>query len=169
LHPIYTLPRFLRALLLLAGTLLQNASAQTDSYNIILIFADDMGYGEVDSFYKDSPFKTPRLDRMAEEGAKLTNFYVPTPYCAPSRGTILTGRYPFRHSLVSNPSPDSGNNNIGLPPSEITIAELLQEKCYATAAFGKWHLGHREPWLPRNQGSTNTTASFTPMTCIRTN
>ena len=144
--------RFIGSLLLLVGLLPLSTSAQTDSYNIILIFADDMGYGEVSSFYKDSPFKTPRLDRMAEEGAKLTNFYVPTPYCAPSRGTILTGRYPFRHSLVSNPSPDSGNNNIGLPPSEITIAELLNEKGYATAAFGKWHLGHQEPWLPRSQG-----------------
>ncbi|HIA66300.1 TPA: hypothetical protein EYN98_09595 [Candidatus Poribacteria bacterium] len=141
----FSILRFLSGFLFVAGILPQNASAKTDYYNIILIFADDMGYGEVGSFYKDSPFKTPRLDLMAKEGAKLTNFYVPTPYCAPSRGTILTGRYPFRHSLVSNPSPDSGNNNIGLPPSEITIAELLKEKGYATAAYGKWHLGHREP------------------------
>ena len=139
-------------MVVLAALLAIASQTQSKATNIILIFADDMGYGEVASFYEESPFKTPRLDRMAEEGAKLTNFYVPTPYCAPSRGTILTGRYPFRHSLVSNPSPDSGNNNVGLPPSEITIAELLKEKGYATAAFGKWHLGHREPWLPRSQG-----------------
>ncbi|MCP4786893.1 MAG: sulfatase-like hydrolase/transferase [Fuerstiella sp.] len=144
--------RILNGLFLVVGFLLQDASAQNDDYNIILIFADDMGYGEVGSFYEDSPFKTPHLDRVAKEGAKLTSFYVPTPYCAPSRGTILTGRYPFRHSLVSNPSPDSGNNDIGLPPSEITIAELLKEKGYATAAYGKWHLGHTKPWLPRSQG-----------------
>ncbi|MCB1120545.1 MAG: sulfatase-like hydrolase/transferase, partial [Verrucomicrobiae bacterium] len=121
-------------------------------YNVILIFADDLGYGDVANFYKDSPFKTPRLDRMAAEGAKLTSFYVPTPYCAPSRGTILTGRYPFRHTVVRNPAPDAGMNNFGLPSSEITIAELLKTKGYATAAFGKWHLGHQEEWLPRTQG-----------------
>ena len=152
MNRLFSILQILSGLFLVVGFLLQDASAQTDDYNIILIFADDMGYGEVGSFYEDSPFKTPRLDRMAKEGAKLTSFYVPTPYCAPSRGTILTGRYPFRHSLISNPSPDSGNNNIGLPPSEITIAELLKEKGYATAAYGKWHLGHREPWLPRSRG-----------------
>ena len=121
-------------------------------FNIVLIFADDMGYGEVGSFYPEGRFKTPRLDRLAEEGVKLTRFYVPTPYCAPSRGTILTGRYPFRHTVVGNPSPDAGENNFGLPSSEITIAELLKAQGYTTAAFGKWHLGHRDPWLPRSQG-----------------
>lgn len=131
----------------------QSAFAQDDTpYNIILIVADDMGYGEVSAFHPEGRFETPRLDRMAAEGAMLTRFYVPTPYCAPSRGTFLTGRYPFRHSVVGNPSPDSGQNNFGLPRSEITIAELLQSQGYATAAFGKWHLGHRDPWLPRSQG-----------------
>ncbi len=131
----------------------QSAFAQDDTpYNIILIVADDMGYGEVSAFLPEGRFETPRLDRMAAEGAMLTRFYVPTPYCALSRGTFLTGRYPFRHSVVGNPSPESGQNNFGLPRSEITIAELLQSKGYATAAFGKWHLGHRDPWLPRSQG-----------------
>ena len=120
--------------------------------NVILIFADDLGYGDVGAFNKDCPFKTPRLDRMAAEGAMLTDFYVPTPYCAPSRGTILTGRYPFRHSVVRNTAPDAGQNNFGLPRSEITIAELLKQKGYATAAYGKWHLGHRPQWMPRTQG-----------------
>ena len=120
--------------------------------NIILIFADDLGYGDVGGFNKECPFKTPNLDRMAAEGARLTSFYVPTPYCAPSRGTILTGRYPFRHSVVRNPSPDAGQSNFGLPQSEVTIAELLKSAGYATAAFGKWHLGHKLQWLPRTQG-----------------
>lgn len=120
--------------------------------NVILIFADDLGYGDVGAFYSDCPFRTPRLDRMAAEGAMLTHFYVPTPYCAPSRGTILTGRYPFRHTVVRNPAPDAGQNNIGLPPSEITIAEILKERGYNTAMYGKWHLGHKEQWLPRTQG-----------------
>ncbi len=120
--------------------------------NVIVIFADDLGYGDVRAFNPDCPFKTPRLDRMAAEGAKLTHFYVPTPYCAPSRATILTGRYPFRHSVVRNTAPDVGQNNFGLPHSEVTIAELLKPKGYATAAYGKWHLGHLPKWLPRTQG-----------------
>lgn len=132
----------------LVGTLF----AQKSPPNVILIFADDLGYGDVGAFYEDCPFETPRLDRMASEGAKLTRFYVPTPFCAPSRGTILTGRYPFRHSVVRNPAPDAGQNNIGLPSSEVTIAEILKERGYRTAMFGKWHLGHREQWLPRTQG-----------------
>ncbi|MBG88979.1 MAG: arylsulfatase [Verrucomicrobiales bacterium] len=132
--------------------LLPIALCAADKPNVILIFADDLGYGDVGCFYQDSPFKTPRLDRMACEGAMLTSFYVPTPYCAPSRGTILTGRYPFRHTVVRNTAPDVGVNNIGLPQSEITIAELLKEQGYATAAFGKWHLGHRPQWMPRKQG-----------------
>ena len=120
--------------------------------NIILIFADDLGYGDVACFNKECPFETPNLDRMAAEGARLTSFYVPTPYCAPSRGTILTGRYPFRHSVVRNPAPDAGQSNFGLPQSELTIAELLKSAGYATAAYGKWHLGHKRQWLPRTQG-----------------
>ena len=72
MNHLFSIPRILSGLLWGVGFLLQNASAQTDYYNIILIFADDLGYGEVGSFYKDSPFKTPRLDRMAKEGAKLT-------------------------------------------------------------------------------------------------
>ena len=98
--------------------------------NIILIFADDLGYGDLACFNRQCPFQTPRLDRLAAEGARLTNFYVPTPYCAPSRATLLTGRYPFRNSVVRNPAPDAGHSNFGLPPSEITIAELLNPAGY---------------------------------------
>jgi len=136
----------------LAAYLPMTLFGRSDSPNVVLIFADDLGYGDIPAFYGDSPFEAPRLDRMAEEGARLTSFYVPTPFCAPSRGTILTGRYPFRHSVVRNPAPDAGQNHIGLPPSEITIAEILKERGYHTAIFGKWHLGHRKPWLPRSQG-----------------
>lgn len=118
--------------------------------NILLIFADDLGYGDIHCESCDSP--TPRLDALAQEGARLTSFYAPTPYCAPSRATLLTGRYPFRHSLVRNPAPDAGLSNFGLPPEEITIAELLKDAGYKTAMFGKWHLGHRPQWLPSRQG-----------------
>jgi len=121
--------------------------------NFILIFADDLGYGDISGFgLKKSPFETPNLNRMAAEGAKLTNFYVPTPYCAPSRATILTGRYPFRNGVVFNPSPDAGVNDIGLRDSEITIAEVLKQVGYVSICIGKWHLGHTFRYLPRRQG-----------------
>ena len=121
--------------------------------NFVLIFADDLGYGDIGGFgLKESGLKTPNLSRMASEGAKLTSFYVPTPYCAPSRGTILTGRYPFRHSVVFNPAPDAGINEVALPHSEITIAEALGEVGYASICVGKWHLGHTFEYLPRKQG-----------------
>jgi uncharacterized sulfatase len=129
------------------------ASADTptaDSPNILLIFADDLGYGDILCESCDSP--TPRLDELAQEGARLTSFYAPTPYCAPSRASLLTGRYPFRHSLVRNPAPDAGLSDFGLPLEEITIAELLKGAGYKTAMFGKWHLGHRPQWLPSRQG-----------------
>ncbi len=121
--------------------------------NFVLIFADDLGYGDIRGFgLKESPVETPNLDRMAAEGAKLTSFYVPTPYCAPSRATILTGRYPFRNGVVHNPTPDMGINQVGLPNSEITIAEALKEAGYASICIGKWHLGHTMKFLPRRQG-----------------
>jgi len=121
--------------------------------NFVLIFADDLGYGDISGFgLKESPFETPNLDRMAAEGAKLTDFYVPTPYCAPSRATILTGRYPFRNGVVFNPAPDSGINEVNLPHSEITIAEALKDAGYSSICIGKWHLGHTLKYLPRRQG-----------------
>lgn len=118
--------------------------------NFVLIFADDLGYGDLSSY--GAAHETSHLDRMAREGVRFTDFYVPMPFCAPSRGTILTGRYPFRTTLVNNPAPDAGKNKIGLPPSEITIAEALKPLGYATSAVGKWHLGHIDKYLPRKQG-----------------
>jgi len=139
-----------------AGVILGGAKGRSETAkkpNFVLIFADDLGYGDIGGFgLKESPFKTPNLDRMASEGAKLTSFYVPTPYCAPSRGTILTGRYPFRHGVVFNPTPDGGVNEVGLAQSEITIAEALGEAGYASICVGKWHLGHTFKYLPRKQG-----------------
>ena len=121
--------------------------------NFIVILTDDLGYGDVSGFgLTKSPFPTPNLERMAAEGTRLTSFYVPTPYCAPSRATLLTGRYPFRHGVVFNPAPDAGINSVGLPASEVTIAECLRAAGYATSCLGKWHLGHTPEFLPRTQG-----------------
>ncbi len=119
--------------------------------NVVLIFADDLGYGDL-ACYGSKVNQTPNLDRMAAEGVRFSDFYVPMPYCAPSRAALLTGRYPFRSGMTSNPAPDSGINDMGLPSSEITIAEALKTRGYATICIGKWHLGHTEKLLPRTQG-----------------
>jgi len=140
----------------LAGVVLSRSTGHSQppgKPNFIVILTDDLGYGDVSGFgLTQSPFATPNVERMAAEGAKLTSFYVPTPYCAPSRATLLTGRYPFRHGVVFNPAPDAGINSVGLPASEVTIAECLKAAGYATSCIGKWHLGHTPQFLPRTQG-----------------
>lgn len=138
---------FLQAAGALAGTA---AVAQTRKPNFVIIFADDLGYGDL-ACYGSKTNQTPHLDRMAAEGVRFTDFYVPMPFCAPSRASLLTGRYPFRH-VVNNPAPDSGINDVGLPPSEITLAEALKPLGYASICIGKWHLGHKPEFLPRKQG-----------------
>ncbi len=140
----------------LAGVYVPRAGGRDSSGrrpNFVVILADDLGYGDVSGFgLTKSPFQTPHLERMAAEGARLTSFYVPTPYCAPSRASLLTGRYPFRNGVVFNPAPDAGINDVGLPAAEITIAEHLKSAGYATCCIGKWHLGHTPQFLPRTQG-----------------
>ena len=131
--------------------LLLAAAAAAEKPNFIVIFADDLGYGDLAS-YGHPTFQTPHLDRMAAEGARFTDFYVPMPFCAPSRATLLTGRYPFRNGVTRNPTPDRGINDYGLPASEMTIAAALRKEGYATTAIGKWHLGHKPEYLPIRRG-----------------
>ena len=133
------------------GTLLAGVVQGADQPNFVLIFADDLGYGDLASYGHPS-FQTPHLDRMAAEGARFTDFYVPMPFCAPSRASILTGRYPFRHGVVGNPTPDNGVNDYGLPASEVTIAQALKQQRYTTTCIGKWHLGHIPEYLPIKRG-----------------
>ncbi|TRX50912.1 sulfatase [Fulvivirga sp. M361] len=120
--------------------------------NFIVIFTDDQGYGDLSCFGHPT-IKTPHLDQMAAEGQKWTQFYVAAPVCTPSRAGLLTGRYPIRNGMTSAKSgvlfPNSAG---GLPQSEITIAEVLKQKHYATAMIGKWHLGHLPQFLPTAQG-----------------
>jgi len=129
-----------------------NKVAKKKSPNFIVIFADDMGYGDVASFGNPN-IRTPNLDRMGVEGQKWTQFYSADPVCTPSRAGLLTGRYPIRNGMTSKARgvlfPDSDG---GLPQDEITIAEMLKQKNYATACIGKWHLGHLPQHLPTTQG-----------------
>ena len=116
--------------------------------NIIHIFVDDLGYGDLGCFGA-TDIATPNIDRLAEEGIKFTEFYSASAVCSPSRAALLTGRYPVRMGINEVFFPESFT---GMPPEEITIAEMLGEQGYATGMVGKWHLGHMERYLPLNQG-----------------
>ena len=128
--------------------------------NIIIIYTDDQGYGDLSS-YGSMTMKTPNIDTLGYMGAKLTNFLNASSTCSPSRAALLTGSYPIRTGVVNVLWPRTGgfgsgnaNNKTwkGMNPNEITIAEILKEKGYATAMSGKWHLGDEIPFLPVQQG-----------------
>lgn len=122
--------------------------------NVVVILADDLGFGDL-GCYGHPSFKTPNLDRMAAEGARLTQFNCPLPLCAPTRASLLTGRYPFRCGMTQNPAPDGGGDSDGLhlPSSERTLADVLKAAGYVTGMVGKWHLGHaKADWLPMHRG-----------------
>jgi arylsulfatase A len=138
-------------LLLPAGTLPGRAVA-AERPNFVVVFADDLGYGDLGSF-GHPVIRTPNLDRLAAEGQRWTSFYVASGVCTPSRAALLTGRYPVRSGMASGRRrvlfPDSGG---GLPSSEVTIAEALAAGGYVSGAIGKWHLGHLPRFLPTRQG-----------------
>ena len=145
--------RFVAALLLASVVLLGSlAAAHAATPNVVIIFCDDLGYGDLACFGHPT-IATPNLDRMAAEGQKWTNFYVAAPVCTPSRAAIQTGRLPIRTGMCSDTRrvlfPDSAG---GLQPEEVTIADALKTAGYATACIGKWHLGHLPQYLPTEQG-----------------
>lgn len=117
--------------------------------NVILIYTDDLGYGDI-GCYGAQGYETPHLDRMAKEGMRFTDFSTSSSICTPSRAGLLTGRYAKRWG--HNGKVYFPYSKDGMPPSEITIAELLKEVGYQTALIGKWHLGHRPQYLPTAQG-----------------
>jgi len=117
--------------------------------NVILVYIDDMGYGDLSS-YGHPTIRTPNIDKLAANGLKFTQFYVASPVCTPSRSALLTGCYPKRvelHRHVIFPPDDYGIN-----PEEETLAELFQEAGYKTACYGKWHLGNHLPFMPLQNG-----------------
>jgi len=126
--------------------------AEAGSPNIVVIFCDDLGYGDLSCFGHPT-IKTPNLDRMAAEGVRLTQFYSASPVCTPSRAALMTGRLPIRSGMCSDKRrvlfPNSGG---GIPESEVTLAEALKKQGYATACVGKWHLGHLPQFLPTSNG-----------------
>jgi len=141
----------LMAALLFAGICCQ-AQQTARKPNVIIIYADDLGYGDLGVFGHPT-IQTPNLDRMAFEGQKWTSFYSAAPVCTPSRAALMTGRLPIRSGMASEKRrvlfPDSRG---GLPGSEITIARQLKGLGYATGMVGKWHLGHLPAFLPDAHG-----------------
>ncbi|CAL4162534.1 unnamed protein product, partial [Meganyctiphanes norvegica] len=127
------------------------ASSKSTKPNIVLLLADDLGYGDL-SWSGHPTSRTPHLDRLAATSRYLTHFYVSSPICSPSRASLLTGRYQIRSGVY--PGVFSPNNVLGLPTNETTIATLLKAQGYSTLAVGKWHLGvgaNRE-YLPTQHG-----------------
>src|SRR5438552_1623553 len=127
-----------------------------DRPNIIIILADDMGYGDL-GCYGHPSIRTPNLDRMAAEGMRFTDFYVAAPVCTPSRAALMTGRLPIRTGMAG--TLEGRHRDVlvpkstgGLPTNEITIAAALHEKGYVSECIGKWHLGHHPEFLPTHHG-----------------
>src|SRR3954462_8131840 len=112
--------------------------SSTHPPNIVIIFIDDMGYADIGPFGATA-YKTPHLDQMAKEGRVFTDFHSATAVCSASRAGLMTGCYPERVSILGALSPKA---NVGISDREVTLAQLCKSRGYATAIYGKWHLGH---------------------------
>jgi arylsulfatase A-like enzyme len=149
---IRTLRRHLRRCLLLVLALHAGAASFADQPNILLIYVDDLGFGDLGSYGHPS-IKTPNIDALARDGMMFTNYYAPSALCSPSRAAVLTGRTPYRTGIKSWIPENSG---VYLKDEEITLAEVLKAEGYATALVGKWHLnsdlGSDDEPQPTDQG-----------------
>jgi arylsulfatase A-like enzyme len=140
--------RILLSTVLFAATLSAFAQKKSDKPNIVVILADDLGYGDISTFGA-TDIRTPNIDNLAAKGLKLTSFYSASPVCSPTRAALITGRYPRRLGIDHVFFPESFT---GIPAEEVTIAEALKGNGYQTAIFGKWHLGHHRQFLPLQNG-----------------
>ncbi len=139
---------FLKQLLFAFFLVSTTSAAEKRPPNIVIIFTDDQGYQDVGCFGSPN-IKTPNLDRMAKEGMRFTDFYVGQPVCSASRAALLTGCYPNRVNILGALGPGS---KVGINSNELTIAEVLKPRGYATAIYGKWHLGDAPQFLPTHHG-----------------
>ncbi|QGJ69146.1 Twin-arginine translocation pathway signal [Planctomycetales bacterium 10988] len=139
-------------LLLILFVVNWDSLAKANPPNIILIVADDLGYGDL-GCYGSTVNQTPAIDRLAKEGVRFTDFHSSGAMCTPTRAATLTGQYQQRFGPDFDQAISGvAHHDSGLPHEAITIAEVLKTKGYQTACFGKWHLGYVPPWLPPNQG-----------------
>lgn len=133
---------------LLLAVLTTQAQPRGGKPNIVVILADDLGYGDIGTFGA-TDIRTPNIDNLASKGLKMTSFYSSSPVCSPTRAALITGRYPRRMGIDHVFFPESFT---GIPSEEVTIAEALKGNGYRTAIFGKWHLGHHRQYLPLQNG-----------------
>jgi arylsulfatase A len=136
-------------LLIAAGDGQATSAQNTGRPNVVILFTDDMGYGDLSS-YGHPTIRTPHLDQMARDGIRLTSFYASASVCTPSRTGLLTGRYAARQGGLTRAL--LHNADAGIAPTETTIAEALKERGYRTVMIGKWHLGDRREFNPTLQG-----------------
>ena len=130
------------------------AASGVNDPNILIITADNLGYGDLRSCNPDSAIISPNLDRLAAQGARCTSFYTASPTCTVSRASLLTGRIPQRHGLTAQLAGVEGNYGVGLNHEEVLIPQLLKERPtpYATGCFGKWNIGFAEGSRPTERG-----------------
>jgi arylsulfatase len=132
----------------LALVSLAHAADRPAQPNVVVIFCDDLGYGDVGVFGAQG-YATPNIDRLAADGIRFTRFYVAQAVCSASRAALLTGCYPNRIGIRGALGPQA---NVGISDDETTLGEIAKQRGYATAAFGKWHLGHHPQFLPTRHG-----------------
>jgi len=133
---------------LLAALAVQAATDRTATPNIVIVFCDDLGYADVGCFGAKG-WKTPNIDRLAKEGVRFTRFYDAQPVCSASRSALMTGCYPSRIGIMGALGP---NSKVGISSNEVTLAEIVKSRGYATAIYGKWHLGDQPQFLPTRHG-----------------
>ncbi|MCC6820881.1 MAG: sulfatase [Verrucomicrobia subdivision 3 bacterium] len=133
---------------LLAALSLAAAPNRSATPNIVIVFCDDLGYADVGCFGAKG-YKTPNIDRLAREGVRFTRFYDAQPVCSASRSALMTGCYPSRIGIMGALGP---NSKVGISSNEVTLAEIVKSRGYATAIYGKWHLGDQPQFLPTRHG-----------------